>query len=225
MPGRDISFTNSGVYHIFNKSVEGKKIFDNQRYAQIFLKIAWYYRSTNARIRFSSLKKIGLDTREEIEASVKQPSTFKVNILAYCLMPNHFHILIEQKNEQGVSKFTSDLLNSFTRYYNIANKRIGPIFLPRFKAVPVIHGDQLIHVSRYIHLNPYSSKIIKEKELLGLYKYSSYSHYVSGTANPLVENKRVMELFNFDKDRYKKFVLDHAQHQQMLEAIKHTYKW
>ena len=225
MPGRDISFDNKGIYHIFTKSLEGKKIFDLNRYCRTFYEIACYYRSVESRVSFSAFKRLDKDIQWELFRKIVEPSTYKVSILAYCLMPNHFHFLIEQNVENGIPKFVSDVLNSFTRYYNIANNRVGPLFLPKFKAVPVTRDDQLIHVSRYIHLNPYSSRVIKKRELLASYEYSSYPYYVSSIADQLVENKRVMELFNFDKERYRKFVLDHAQHQQMLEACKHVYKW
>jgi len=225
MPRRDISFNNKGIYHVFTKSIEGKKIFDINRYCRTFYEIACYYRSVESKVSLSAFKRLDKKIQLELLNKMGDPSTYKVSILAYCFMPNHFHFLIEQNISNGISSYVSNVLNSFTRYYNIANNRVGPLFLPKFKAVPVTHEDQLIHVSRYIHLNPYSSRVIKEQELLGSYRYSSYPFYVSSIPDKLVDNKRVIELFNYDKERYRKFIMDNAQHQQMLEACKHAYKW
>jgi len=225
MPGRDIRFQNHYLYHIFNKSVEGKHIFNEHRYAKIFLNSAQHYRSLEAQIRYSDFRRLRKDIKDEWREKVSKMDTFKVSIIAYCLMPTHFHFLIEQNQDGAIQKYIADVINSFTRYYNIACKRVGPLFLPRFKAASVTQDNQLIHVSRYIHLNPYSSKIISDKYALTSFQYSSYPHYVTQVDDPLVQNKRVMELFNYDKKRYQKFVLENAQYQQTLEAVKHTYKW
>lgn len=70
-------------------------------------------------------------------------SSFQVSILAYCLMSNHYHLLIRQNREKGVEKFMSDSVNAFTRHINVKSKRKGPIFLPRFKAVQVTSDEHL----------------------------------------------------------------------------------
>lgn len=100
-----------------------------------------------SRVSLSAFKRLDKKIQLELLNKMGDPSTYKVSILAYCFMPNHFHFLIEQNISNGISSYVSNVLNSFTRYYNIANNRVGPLFLPKFKAVPVTHDDQLIHVS------------------------------------------------------------------------------
>src|SRR5205823_11981573 len=109
---------------------------------------------------------------------LSDPNTFRVEILCFCIMPNHWHLLVRQKVDRGISKFLSDAINSLTRYYNILHERSGPFFLPRFKSVAIRSEEQLIHVSRYIHLNPYSSGIINNFEDLINYPWSSFRGYM-----------------------------------------------
>ena len=85
-----------------------------------------------------------------------------VSILAYCVMPNHFHLLLKQEVEGGISTYLRRLTVSFVRYYNILHKQKGPLFESFFKAVLIESENQLLHVSRYIHLNPTSAKLVND---------------------------------------------------------------
>lgn len=93
-------------------------------------------------------------------------------------MPNHFHLLLKQTKENGISKLVANFQNSYTRYFNLKNERVGPLFQGVFKALRVKTDEQLIHVSRYIHLNPYSSSVIKSFEELKRYPWSSVEEYL-----------------------------------------------
>jgi len=229
MPPRKIQFVNSGVYHIFNKTIQRQLVFTNSAINTRFFESIRYYRSSKVRISFSRYKYLNEQLQKPIQEEIQDTKHYMINVLAYCLMFNHFHLLIEQKQEGGVSYFMSKLINSFTRYHNKRSKRIGPLFLPRFKAVEVGTDAQLIHVSRYIHLNPYSSKIVRSKESILSYPNSSMREYSSNALEKggrfLVNTKKVLSQFNFNKRRYKKFVLSNAQHQATLEACKKTLEW
>ncbi|MCG2685982.1 hypothetical protein L6258_01260, partial [Candidatus Parcubacteria bacterium] len=102
-----------------------------------------------------------------------------------------------------------------------------PLLLPRFKAVRITTNEQLIHVSRYIHLNLYSSGIVEDFETLVQYEWSSFKDYVQKGAGylGLVDGRRVLALFDKDSERYKNFVLSNAEHQRTLEHTKHTRAW
>ena len=80
-----------------------------------------------------------------------------VDLICFCLMPNHFHLLLRQIEEDGIVKFVRNFQIGYSRYLNEKEKRSGALFEGQFKAVRVENDEQLIHVSRYIHLNPYSS--------------------------------------------------------------------
>jgi putative transposase len=110
------------------------------------------------------------------------------------------------------------LINSYTRYFNTKYKRVGPVFQGVFKAVHIESDEQLIHVSRYIHLNPLVSFIITEKNLFD-YPWSSLNSFIKndpGFINP----KPILDNFPSIND-YKKFVQDHADYGRELQKIKH----
>lgn len=220
MPGRIEPFINGGIYHIFNKTIESKKIFADTDYCIHCLNLFKYYRSTKPLISFSAYKKASSTIRFLIEEELELEKYFHVEIFCYCLMPNHFHLLLRQKSEGGISKFISDSLNALTRFYNIQNERKGPIFLPKFKAVKITTDEQFKHTSRYIHLNPYSSGIVKLLEQLVNYSWSSLRSYIDNFQDNLVNTNFLLKMFDFNKVRYKKFVFNQADYQRNLELIK-----
>jgi putative transposase len=135
-------------------------------------------------------------------------------------MPNHFHILIKQKTDNGISKFMANIQNSYARYFNTKHKRIGPLFQGQFKAVKIESEEQLLHVSRYIHLNPYSSALVKNYEELEKYEWSSLKEYLNTTLFPFCSKDDIQEYFK-KEGSYKEFVFDNADYQKRLEEIKH----
>ena len=151
--------------------------------------------------------------------SIFKPDTDKkiVDIICYCLMPNHFHFLIKQLKDGGITEFISKLSNSYTKYYNVKYNRVGPLLQGEFKAVLIESDAQLIHVSRYIHLNPIASFLVKD---LNEYRWSSYKEYVENDTNGICNKEAVLSFFKSPKD-YEKFVLDQVDYAQRLEIIKH----
>lgn len=225
MPYRNIIFRNGSVYHIFNKTIDHKTIFESPHYCDIFLNIIRYYISSKAQMSYSHVRILKKNQQDAIMKAVSFKKYFKTQILAYCLMPNHFHLLLKQKVDFGVQTFIKNTINSFTRYFNIQNNRVGPLFLPRFKAKLMNTDEQLMHVSRYIHLNPYSSGLIKDTHKIIDYPYSTFRHYVLSSKDKLVENEFVLRLFNSKRDRYEKFVLQNAEYQKTLEYCKYATKF
>lgn len=133
-------------------------------------------------------------------------------------MPNHFHFLLKQIKDNGISHFVANFQNSYTRYFNVKWKKDGPLLLTQFKAVRIEDDNQLLHVSRYIHLNPYSSFVIKSIDNLIDYPWSSLKEYLS-SAN-VVKSEEIINLIGSSK-KYKKFLLDQADYQRTLDQIKH----
>ena len=77
-----------------------------------------------------------------------------VDIHSFCLMPNHFHLILQQRAEGGITKFMRKLGTGYTMYFNEKYQRIGVLFQGKFKAIPITSDEYLLHLSRYIHLNP-----------------------------------------------------------------------
>ena len=110
--------------------------------------------------------------------------------------------------------------NSYTKYFNLKRKQTGSIFQGHFKAVRVETDEQLVHLSRYIHLNPYSSFVVKSIEKLETYPWSSLPDYLGETKYSFLNKKPVLDFFKNNK-AYQKFVFDQADYQKNLEKIKH----
>lgn len=224
MPPRLTPLITGQYYHIFNRTIENKKLFIDSGISSLFLQLLSYYRSEKIYCSYSYFRKMPVDAQLQIRMMLQQKKYHKLIILSYCLMPNHFHLLIRQKSDNAVSKFMSDVLNSFTRYFNCMNKRKGPLFLPRFQAKHITSREQLIHVSRYIHLNPYVSNIVRIKALSD-FTFSSFGEYLNMKKSNLSDTSIILSEFGNDPERYKSFVINHADHQKMLEYVKHAEKW
>lgn len=140
-----------------------------------------------------------------------------VEIITYCLMPNHFHLLVKQVRDGGITEFLSKLSNSYTKYYNTKYNRVGHLFQGEFKAVVMENDEQLIHVSRYIHLNPLVSGLTRE---IDQYKWSSYREYVDNNSPEFCSKEEVLGHFK-NSHGYEQFVLDQASYALEIEFIKH----
>ncbi|OGG16877.1 hypothetical protein A3D77_06415 [Candidatus Gottesmanbacteria bacterium RIFCSPHIGHO2_02_FULL_39_11] len=223
MPKRLEPFLINHYYHIFNRLIDGHNFFKDHYYSSLFLDLLSYYLSNKATLSYSKFKRTPTRIQNEISLYLDYEKYHKVDIIAYCLMPTHFHILVRQKFEGGIVKYISDVINSFTRKYNLENRRKGPLFLPRFKSVSVVSDNQFIHVSRYIHLNPYSSGIINKVSNINKYPYSSLREYMG--ESKLCKPNWLLSYFGMNKDKYTQFVLDNADYQKSLEELKYTDKW
>jgi len=107
--------------------------------------------------------------------------------------------------------------DSYTKYFNLKYKRNGPLFQGQFKAVHVESDEQLIHLSRYIHLNPIAGYVTKNLEE---YKWSSYSEYV-GSLNGICFKNPILDLFTIKENNYEQFLMDQVDYARKLETLKH----
>lgn len=140
-----------------------------------------------------------------------------IELNAYCLMPNHFHFLIKQLRDEGITEFVSKLSNSYTKYFNTKYNRVGPLLQGEFQTVHIESNEQLLHVNRYIHLNPSVNLITKS---LDDYLWSSYHEYTNERDNGFCIKEVVLEQFP-SKKAYKEFVHDQEDYGRVLESIKH----
>lgn len=147
MPSKNTvkDYVEDGYYHVYNRGVNKYSIFQCEMDYRMFL---------------SYIKEYLLP--KDIE-KLKQPNQGylalnnfekKIELLAYCLMPNHFHFLLHQKGIFDMKLFLQSLMTRYIRYFNMKYKRIGPLFQGRYKAVLITSDEQLLYLTRYIHLNP-----------------------------------------------------------------------
>lgn len=201
------------VYHIFNRGVNKQAIFFDRGDYTRFLKAAVHYKTRNSKFSYV----LGAEKVSPLNNDTGSSGAPKVDVLAYCLMPNHFHFLIKQLEDGGITNFMRRLLNSYAHYVNIKQKRVGPLFTGRFKNVAMETDEQLLHVSRYIHLNPLVSGLTHD---LGRYSWSSYSSYVGDREDKLSAPEEIIGMFT-SSARYREFVMDQAAYGKELERIKH----
>lgn len=209
MPSRYLPFVNGQYYHLFNRGVAKMPIYLNKGDYSRFVRTMVYYQIADPKPRFSIFSE---DKFNMVDKSQKI-----VEIICYCLMPNHFHFLIKQLKDGGICEFVSKISNSHARYFNIKNKRVGPILQGEFKAVLVEDDNQLLHVNRYIHLNPVASFITQDLEN---YPWSSYPEYIGKNNQNICEKEEILSFFP-SIEAYKQFVLDQKDYAQTLERIKH----
>ena len=221
MPYRSVVLAPDQIYHVFNRGVAAAPIYLNSRGYSRFIDLTEYYRFSNTPFSYSKLMSMPRGERETILAGLRRGNTVHVKILVYCLMPNHFHFLLKQVTGNGVSVFMRNLQNSYVKYFNIKNERAGPLFQSMFKAVRIETDEQLLHVSRYIHLNPSTSYIV-EPERLKDYNWSSLRIYLdNGSFDYSFVSSEIISSFFKNGKEYKKFVLDQASYQRELDKIKH----
>lgn len=165
-----------------------------------FLQTLDYYRLKNPQLRFSFRK------RRKNKKIEKSPI---VEVLVFCLMPNRFHLLLKQVQDKGISNYLSKVTNSYTKYFNSRHKRSGPLFQGTFKAVKIESDEQLIHVSRYIHLKPLIGHVVSN---LRKFPFSSYHQYLR-MEDGFCQKGDVLSHFKNPQD-YEKFVLDQEDYQR-----------
>lgn len=221
MPYRKIVFANGEIYHVYNRGVAGLPTFPTNKYYQRFLSLVEYYRFQNISTSYSTLMKKPIQLKREILETLRKDNILNVEILAFCLMPNHFHFLLKQISEKGLVHFIGNVQNSYVKYLNIKEGRAGPLFQSAFKAKRIETDQQLIHVSRYIHLNPSTSYLTEIKNLI-TYPWSSLSSYTNQSLNTLsfINTEIILSLFK-NLEGYKNFVFDQAEYQRELNKIKH----
>ncbi len=189
MPSRNTvkQYLENSFYHVYNRGVERRRIFlDDQDY-RVFLHLLKFY-----------LSKIESFSHPLSELTGFSPTKLRplknlegeVEVICYCLMPNHFHLLIRQKPSDGMKKLMHRILTTYSLYFNRRYDRVGTLFQGRYKAALVDKDEYLLHLSRYIHQNPTLTK-----PFLDQYPYSSYTYYLEGRGNNWLNPSPILDYF------------------------------
>ena len=208
--------TNGQIYHVCNKSIAGFVIFNNDSEYMRMKNLIKYYQLEDPPTKFSYFMSHLNEGGDILDLDLIDRKIKLINIIAYCLMPTHIHLVLQQLKDNGISIFMSNILNGYTRYFNIRHKRKGPLWVGRFKRVVVSTDEQLLHLTRYVHLNPVTSYLIEKPES---WAYGSYNEYCSqGTTDE--EMCCYENILDIDSKSYKKFVNDRKEYQRELAKIK-----
>lgn len=220
MPGRNIPLAKNEIYHVINRGIASIPTFQDKRDYSRAIETILYYQNQTPPIKYSRFLTLPLEDRQQILKDLAKQKQFLIEIIAYCLMPNHFHLILKQTTENGISKFMSNTTNSYTRYSNTKNERIGPLFQGKFKAIRVETDEQLLHLHRYVHLNPYTSYVVKTVKNLEEYPFSSLPEYLGKIKNNHCSKELILSNFK-NNSSYKNFIYDQTDYQRKLEEIKH----
>ncbi|MBI3342775.1 transposase [Candidatus Gottesmanbacteria bacterium] len=169
-------FVADGFYHIYNRGVNKADIFTDDQDYRVFLHLLKYYlspiKSLDIFHPFGDITDIKI-VRPRPLANLED----EVDLVAFCLMPNHFHLLIKQHSPDGMTKLMRRLITTYSMYMNKRHKRVGHLFQGNYKAVLIEDDTYFLHLSRYIHCNPLSLPSMTGMILVN-YPYSSYPYYL-----------------------------------------------
>lgn len=216
MPYRRLVFANNEVYHIFNRSVADEQIFFKNKDLGRAISLLDYYRYFPI-MRYSFFIRLDKKIQNDVRKRIQSLSPF-VELLSFTLMSNHYHLLVKQLKDNGISTFISNFQNSFARHFNTKNHRKGSLFCEMFKAVRIQNNEQLIHTSRYIHLNPVSGYLMKVDQLAD-YPYTSFSHYIGRIKYDFISTDLILSSFK-DKEAYRQFIFNQVDYQRSLGKMK-----
>jgi len=209
---RKLKFQNGSYYHVFNRGANKANIFFSDKDRIKFLWTLESFNDSNANFASVRLKETSLGAKLLDKDRL-------VDILCFVLMPNHFHLLLKQHKDGGISKFMHKIGTSYTNYINLKHEHSGTLFQGSYKAVEVENDEQLTHLSRYIHLNPveliqpgWKDEGIKNlkivRDFLNKYRWSSYPRYI-GEADfefvKIIEHNNILDNLIPTK-KYRKFL-------------------
>lgn len=210
-------YVQDGIYHIYNRGVEKRIIFQDSQDYKVFLTYLNFALSPPPD-REDILKTFTLQGLP-FKGVPRLPKNFHqdIQLLAYCLMPNHFHLLIQQKNRNSIKSFMNSIMTRYSMYFNKKYKRVGSLFQGPYKAVLVDKDVYLLHLSRYLHLNPSKLNINLVEA------YSSYADYLKLRKTNWVNTKLILNYFNnltipeIKKfNNYKKFVEEYTENSENI---------
>ena len=184
MSTRNIDFSIGEYYHIYNRGTDKRNIFLDDNDRKRFIKLLFIANGTKPFVFRDfpiGVPYVEIDRGDSLIA-----------IGAYCLMLNHFHVLVREKNENGISKMFGKALTSYATYFNKKYKRTGSLFEGTFKAKHIDTDEYLKYLFAYIHLNPVKiidpqwkeggiTDRVRAKQYLEKYAYSSYPEYIGVT--------------------------------------------
>ena len=207
MPSRNSvkQYINEGYYHIYNRGVEKRSIFqDIQDYLVFLSYLKQYLLPKNEEELKEKLSDLNTSYKEKDKIiKLLQLNNFadEITFLAYCLMPNHFHFFIKQKSAGSIDKFMNSLATRYSMYFNRKYKRVGPLYQDVYKAVLVTREQQLLHLTRYIH----KQALALQGDALerGLTEQpSSYLDYVGKRKTEWVKPAEILAYFSKTNPRF-----------------------
>ncbi len=215
MPAKNTqkTYVEGGYYHIYNRGVEKRDIFvDEQDYA-VFINYLKQYLSPKDE---SGLVKLFQDPQSSYKEKNSAFSTLnlknyssEIHLLAYCLMPNHFHLFLKQTSIDGIDRFMSSLGTRYTMYFNRSHDRVGKLYQGVYKAVLMTDEAQYLHITRYIHKQALAQDNTDQKDFP-----CSFQDYLGLRKTSWVHPEEILSFFSKTNSAlsYERFVAEYNPH-------------
>lgn len=211
MPSRREALVNNEYYHILNRGISEQNIF---KYDHDYVRFSDCLKEFNT----TEPTTIQLAKLRSRTPKLKQPPPKLVEILCYCLLPNHFHLVLKQLRENGITEFMRKIGSGYTNFFNLNYGRQGHLFQGKFKSVHIKSESQLLHISRYIHLNTLDlcdqnwreGKLADWKKcqlFLENYPWSSYPFFIEKTKSDFCNPEIFKDIFKTSNE-YTNFLED-----------------
>lgn len=193
MPSKNIvkNYVSGGYYHIYNRGVEKRNIFLDKQDCVVFQRYLKLYLAEP-----SEVAKIDVP---RIQVFLANNMHDELDLLAFSLMPNHIHLQLKQKNADSISKFMKRLTTSYVMYFNRKYKRVGALFQNIYKAAHIENEAYLLHLSRYIHLNP---QHVKHPQI-DFSDFCSFPYYIDEKEASWIKKNEILSYFDSYKDNKK----------------------
>lgn len=190
MAQRNVHFAENEYYHIYNRGCNRELIFrSDENYQFLLRKLRKYF----------------------VEGDIA--------VIAYCLMPNHYHFLLRQNRVISAGRIIQSIFNGYTKAFNQMLKRSGTLFEGPFKAKRVREFGYLIHLSRYIHRNPLDAGLV---DMIDKWKYSNYLEWIGLRDDVLVDGAFIKEHYS-SRNEYKAFVLEYDPPKKIKKGLEKYY--
>lgn len=182
MPAKNATklYVENGYYHLYNRGVEKRPIFLDSLDYNVFLSyMKQYLLPKNEKELYDRLSDTNISSRERDKIlKLLRLNNFhgEIKLIAFCLMPNHFHLLVNQRSSTSIDTFMQSLCTRYTMYFNKRYKRVGPLYQGVYKAVLVEKENYYLHLTRYIHRQAltFQGETLEAKEK----QPSSYGDYL-----------------------------------------------
>lgn len=197
---RNIVFTNNEYYHVYNRGVEKRDIFSSEEDCDRFLLSLKLLNDEQGDLMirwrdFCKKDKKNTNTADFLMLNLKSPL---VEIVAYCLNPNHYHLILKQITNRGIERFMHKLGTSYTKYFNLKNNHSGVLFQGTFKSIYIDSNKYLLYLSAYVNRNYYIHGFGDDS----CWKYSSMWDYTGKRKDGLCNAQIILEQFNYDFAAY-----------------------
>lgn len=208
---KKIELVSGCYYHIYNRGVDKRCIFMDEADYRRFVNYLSDFNTLNCVTNYSYRGQTSIEQR----TSIKKEQL--VDVVSFILIPNHFHLILCQLVDNGISKFMQKIETGYVMYFNKKNERTGRLYESKFKTKLIETDEYLMHLSRYIHLNcldliepNWKEEGIKDwdktNEFLENYKWSSYLEYIGKINFPYIINKQLLQGYFKTSEEYKEFI-------------------